>query len=141
MKTSCLNDRIPSSSSSSVTITPAALIVISLFFLSYSLYVIPLFPHLNHCILSIFYGITGRIFRNEGLSTRHNPEFTSIELYQAYADYSDMMTLLETSTYLLCCTLCFLVYCTVLFVLCSVLDCTAVLDRSKRVCVVSSSLA
>lgn len=33
----------------------------------------------------------GRIFRNEGLSTRHNPEFTSIELYQAYADYSDMM--------------------------------------------------
>ena len=41
----------------------------------------------------------GRIFRNEGLSTRHNPEFTSIELYQAYADYSDMMTLLETSTH------------------------------------------
>ena len=37
----------------------------------------------------------GRIFRNEGLSTRHNPEFTSIELYQAYADYSDMMTLTE----------------------------------------------
>ena len=40
----------------------------------------------------------GRIFRNEGLSTRHNPEFTSVELYQAYADYTDMMTLLETST-------------------------------------------
>ena len=37
----------------------------------------------------------GRIFRNEGLSTRHNPEFTSIELYQAYADYSDMMNLAE----------------------------------------------
>lgn len=37
----------------------------------------------------------GRIFRNEGLSTRHNPEFTSIELYQAYADYSDMMALTE----------------------------------------------
>ena len=37
----------------------------------------------------------GRIFRNEGLSTRHNPEFTSIELYQAYADYSDMMSLTE----------------------------------------------
>jgi lysyl-tRNA synthetase class 2 len=37
----------------------------------------------------------GRIFRNEGLSTRHNPEFTSIELYQAYADYSDMMLLTE----------------------------------------------
>ena len=37
----------------------------------------------------------GRIFRNEGLSTRHNPEFTSIELYQAYADYNDMMALTE----------------------------------------------
>ena len=37
----------------------------------------------------------GRIFRNEGISTRHNPEFTSIELYQAYADYSDMMDLAE----------------------------------------------
>jgi len=37
----------------------------------------------------------GRIFRNEGLSTRHNPEFTSIELYRAYADYNDMMKLTE----------------------------------------------
>ena len=37
----------------------------------------------------------GRIFRNEGISTRHNPEFTSIELYQAYADYHDMMGLCE----------------------------------------------
>ena len=37
----------------------------------------------------------GRIFRNEGLSNRHNPEFTSIELYQAYADYEDMMILTE----------------------------------------------
>jgi lysyl-tRNA synthetase class 2 len=37
----------------------------------------------------------GRIFRNEGISTRHNPEFTSIELYQAYADYTDMMDLAE----------------------------------------------
>jgi lysyl-tRNA synthetase class 2 len=37
----------------------------------------------------------GRIFRNEGLSTRHNPEFTSIELYQAYADFEDMMRLTE----------------------------------------------
>ncbi len=37
----------------------------------------------------------GRVFRNEGLSTRHNPEFTSIELYQAYADFSDMMELTE----------------------------------------------
>lgn len=38
----------------------------------------------------------GRIFRNEGLSTRHNPEFTSLELYQAYADYNDMMDITET---------------------------------------------
>ena len=37
----------------------------------------------------------GRIFRNEGLSPRHNPEFTSVELYQAYADYNDMMALTE----------------------------------------------
>ena len=37
----------------------------------------------------------GRIFRNEGLSSRHNPEFTSVELYQAYADYSDMMNITE----------------------------------------------
>ncbi len=36
-----------------------------------------------------------RVFRNEGLSTRHNPEFTMLELYQAYADYRDMMTLTE----------------------------------------------
>ncbi|WP_008317293.1 lysine--tRNA ligase [Leptolyngbya sp. PCC 6406] len=37
----------------------------------------------------------GRIFRNEGVSTRHNPEFTSIEFYQAYADYHDFMALTE----------------------------------------------
>ncbi|CAB1112633.1 unnamed protein product [Ectocarpus sp. CCAP 1310/34] len=37
----------------------------------------------------------GRIFRNEGISTRHNPEFTSVEVYQAYADYHDMMELTE----------------------------------------------
>lgn len=37
----------------------------------------------------------GRVFRNEGISTRHNPEFTMIELYQAYADYEDMMVLTE----------------------------------------------
>lgn len=37
----------------------------------------------------------GRIFRNEGMSPRHNPEFTTIELYQAYADYQDMMDLAE----------------------------------------------
>jgi len=37
----------------------------------------------------------GRCFRNEGIDTRHNPEFTMIELYEAYADYNDMMTLTE----------------------------------------------
>ncbi len=37
----------------------------------------------------------GRVFRNEGISTRHNPEFTMLELYQAYADYTDMMALCE----------------------------------------------
>ena len=36
-----------------------------------------------------------RVFRNEGLSPRHNPEFTMLELYQAYADYGDMMELTE----------------------------------------------
>lgn len=37
----------------------------------------------------------GRCFRNEGISIKHNPEFTSVEIYQAYADYNDMMTLTE----------------------------------------------
>ncbi|MCP1187645.1 lysine--tRNA ligase [Priestia flexa] len=37
----------------------------------------------------------GRVFRNEGVSTRHNPEFTMIELYEAYADYKDIMALTE----------------------------------------------
>ena len=37
----------------------------------------------------------GRVFRNEGISTRHNPEFTMLELYQAYADYGDIMELVE----------------------------------------------
>jgi len=37
-----------------------------------------------------------RVFRNEGISTRHNPEFTLLELYQAHADYTDMMELVET---------------------------------------------
>ena len=37
----------------------------------------------------------GRIFRNEGMDTKHNPEFTSIELYQAYTDYQGMMDLVE----------------------------------------------
>uniref|UniRef100_A0A0E0LZR4 lysine--tRNA ligase n=1 Tax=Oryza punctata TaxID=4537 RepID=A0A0E0LZR4_ORYPU len=37
----------------------------------------------------------GRIFRNEGISTRHNPEFTTIEMYEAYSDYESMMNLAE----------------------------------------------
>ena len=37
----------------------------------------------------------GRIFRNEGMDPRHNPEFTTVELYQAYADFNDMMDLFE----------------------------------------------
>ncbi len=37
----------------------------------------------------------GRVYRNEGMSTRHNPEFTMIELYEAYADYKDIMSLTE----------------------------------------------
>jgi len=37
----------------------------------------------------------GRVFRNEGISTRHNPEFTMVEIYEAYTDYNDMMKLVE----------------------------------------------
>ena len=37
----------------------------------------------------------GRVFRNEGIDVRHNPEFTSIEIYQAYADYRDLMDITE----------------------------------------------
>ncbi|KAL3945231.1 MAG: hypothetical protein SGBAC_000704 [Bacillariaceae sp.] len=53
--------------------------------------------HLKRLIIGGFERVyeLGRIFRNEGISTRHNPEFTSIELYQAYADYEDMMELTE----------------------------------------------
>jgi lysyl-tRNA synthetase, class II len=53
--------------------------------------------HLKRLIIGGFEKVyeIGRIFRNEGVSTRHNPEFTSIELYQAYADYDDMINLTE----------------------------------------------
>jgi lysyl-tRNA synthetase class 2 len=43
-----------------------------------------------------------RNFRNEGISTRHNPEFTMLELYQAYADYTDLMSMLERMCQGLC---------------------------------------
>lgn len=53
--------------------------------------------HLKRLVVGGFEKVfeMGRIFRNEGISTRHNPEFTSIEIYQAYADYNDMMDLTE----------------------------------------------
>jgi lysyl-tRNA synthetase class 2 len=47
-----------------------------------------------------------RVFRNEGLSPRHNPEFTMLELYQAYADYHDIMALVEELVAHLARTLC-----------------------------------
>ena len=58
--------------------------------------------HLKRLIVGGYHKVyeLGRIFRNEGISTRHNPEFTSVELYQAYADYEDMMDLTES---LICC--------------------------------------
>ncbi|GAB5367999.1 hypothetical protein AAMO2058_001280100 [Amorphochlora amoebiformis] len=53
--------------------------------------------HLKRLIVGGFDRVyeIGRIFRNEGISTRHNPEFTSIEIYEAYSDFEDMMELTE----------------------------------------------
>jgi lysyl-tRNA synthetase class 2 len=53
--------------------------------------------HLKRLVVGGFERVyeLGRIFRNEGVSTRHNPEFTSVEIYQAYADYHAMMELTE----------------------------------------------
>jgi lysyl-tRNA synthetase, class II len=53
--------------------------------------------HLKRLVVGGFEKVyeLGRIFRNEGISTRHNPEFTTVEVYQAYADYFDMMELTE----------------------------------------------
>jgi lysyl-tRNA synthetase class 2 len=53
--------------------------------------------HLKRLIVGGFEKIfeIGRVFRNEGVSYKHNPEYTLLELYQAYADYSDMMALTE----------------------------------------------
>ena len=53
--------------------------------------------YLKRLLVGGFDGVfeLGRSFRNENISTRHNPEFTSIELYQAYVDHSDMMALVE----------------------------------------------
>ncbi len=53
--------------------------------------------HLKRLVVGGFEKVyeLGRIFRNEGVSTRHNPEFTSVEIYQAFTDYEEMMTLTE----------------------------------------------
>jgi lysyl-tRNA synthetase class 2 len=53
--------------------------------------------HLKRLVVGGFERVyeLGRVFRNEGLSTRHNPEFTSVEVYQAYADVTDMLELTE----------------------------------------------
>lgn len=53
--------------------------------------------HLKRLIVGGFDRVyeLGRVFRNEGISIKHNPEFTTIEIYQAYADYKDMMDLTE----------------------------------------------
>jgi lysyl-tRNA synthetase class 2 len=53
--------------------------------------------HLKRLIVGGFDGVyeIGRIFRNEGISTRHNPEFTTLESYEAYADYNDVMDMVE----------------------------------------------
>ncbi len=53
--------------------------------------------HLKRLVVGGFERVyeLGRIFRNEGMDTRHNPEFTTVELYQAYADFNDMMDLFE----------------------------------------------
>ncbi len=54
--------------------------------------------HLKRLVVGGFERVfeLGRVFRNEGLDTRHNPEFTLLEAYQALADYRDMMELVET---------------------------------------------
>ncbi|MGL4762785.1 MAG: lysine--tRNA ligase [Sarcina sp.] len=53
--------------------------------------------YLKRCIVAGFEKVydMGKNFRNEGMSVRHNPEFTMIELYEAYSDYNDMMEIME----------------------------------------------
>ena len=53
--------------------------------------------HLKRMVVGGFEKVyeLGRIFRNEGISTKHNPEFTSVEIYQAFSNYIDMMDLTE----------------------------------------------
>lgn len=60
--------------------------------------------YLKRCIVGGFEKVydMGKNFRNEGIDVRHNPEFTMIELYEAYADYNDMMEIMENLTASLC---------------------------------------
>ncbi len=64
--------------------------------------------HLKRLVVGGFERVyeLGRIFRNEGISTRHNPEFTSVEIYQAFADYRDMMDLTEELISSVCLQIC-----------------------------------
>ena len=57
--------------------------------------------HLKRLIIGGFDKVyeLGRTFRNEGISTKHNPEFTMLESYETYADYNDVMSMLETMVY------------------------------------------
>ncbi len=64
--------------------------------------------HLKRMVVGGFEKVyeLGRIFRNEGISTKHNPEFTSVEIYQAFSTYIDMMNLTEDlirNIVLICC--------------------------------------
>lgn len=60
--------------------------------------------YLKRCIVGGFEKVydMGKNFRNEGIDIRHNPEFTMIELYEAYADYNDMMEIMENMMAFLC---------------------------------------
>src|SRR5262249_29503689 len=60
--------------------------------------------HLKRLVVGGFERVyeINRCFRNEGLSTRHNPEFTTVELYWAYADYHDLMDMVERLVHGLC---------------------------------------
>ncbi|ABX09675.1 lysine--tRNA ligase [Prochlorococcus marinus] len=64
--------------------------------------------HLKRLVVGGFERVyeLGRIFRNEGISTRHNPEFTTVEIYQAFADYTDMMDLTEEMISFVCSQIC-----------------------------------
>ena len=57
--------------------------------------------HLKRLVIGGFERVyeIGRIFRNEGVSTKYNPEFTMLESYQAYADYNDVMAMVEEMVY------------------------------------------